>query len=92
VQLFPDAGAWEAFQKDTSMPVPRAFDIELLPYIAEEATDHLEVPYRTSACGTQNILIVARAGVSDEVVTAKASISNDPCIAYFPILPVGTAD
>ena len=86
VQFFPNAAAWQAYQQDSSLPAPLAFDVEMLPHIDVGETDHLEIPYRTAVCGTQNILIVARADPDAEPVTATATYSNGPCLTYFPVL------
>jgi len=88
VQFFPDAAAWQAHQDDSAQSVPRAFDVELLPHIAAGATDHLEVPYRTTACGSQTVLIVAQSGAQGDTATATASFDNGPCLAYFAVMPV----
>ena len=50
---------------------PRPFDVETLPYVAEGESDHVEVPYRASVCGPQEFMIVARADVGGEPVTAS---------------------
>ena len=86
VQFFPDTAAWQAYRQDPSLPPPRAFDVEMLPHIKAGETDHLEIPYRTAACGTQNILIVTQADPDAEPVTATATYSNGPCLTYFPVL------
>lgn len=86
VQFFPDAGAWQAYQDDPSLEAPRAFDIEMLPHINAGETDHLEVPFRTNACGMQHILIVAQSGPQAEPVTATALFSTGDCLTYLPFL------
>jgi len=92
IQFYPDAAAWQANQDDPSQPIPRAFDVEMLPHIAAGETDHLEVPYRAETCGTQNILIVAQAGAQLEAATATASFSTGPCLTYFAVLVGGSLD
>lgn len=78
VQIFPDAAAWKAHQDDPSLPPPRPFDVEMLPFIDMGGTDHMEVPYRadSGACGRQKILIVARSDPQAEAATATASFFN----------------
>jgi hypothetical protein len=93
VQFYPDAAAWRAYQQDPTLPAPRAFDVEMLPYIGKDETDKLEVPYRSSAaCGTQEILIVARADTLSEPVTAAAKLDNGPCQVYFPVIAMQTSN
>ena len=88
VQLYPDAAAWYAYQDDPTLTPPRAFDVEILPFIDVGTADRLEVPYRSSTCGKQTILIVAKSGVQGDQTTATASLDNGPCLAYFPVMPV----
>jgi hypothetical protein len=78
VQIFPDARAWKASQHDPSLPPPRPFDVEMLPFIDMGGTDRLEVPYRADSdlCGRQKLLIVARSGPQGEAATAMASFFN----------------
>lgn len=89
VRLYPDAAAWRAFQNDPSLPHPQPFDVEMLPFIDIGETDRLEVPYSSSTCGTQEIMIVARAGVQNEATTATATYDNGPCIVYNPVISIG---
>jgi hypothetical protein len=88
VQLYPDAAAWYAYQDDPTLTPPRAFDVEILPFIDVGTADRLEVPYRSSTCGKQTILIVAQSGTQGNQTTATASLDNGPCLAYFPAIPV----
>ena len=53
--------------------------MEVLPYIGANESVHIEVPYRTNACGKQDILIVARAAATDDVTTATATFDNGSC-------------
>lgn len=92
VRLYPDAAAWQAYQNDASLPHPQPFDVEMLPFIDINETDRIEVPYSASSCGTQEILIVARAGIQTEAVTATATYSNGPCLVYNPVVPIGVSN
>jgi len=92
VQFFPDASVWEAHQADPSQPVPRPFDLELIPHIGAGETDRLEVPYRADNCGTQHILIVAKSGATGEVTTATAEFSTGDCLVYSPILAISSSN
>ncbi len=89
MRIYPDAEAWRAYQNDPSLAQPRAFDVEMLPYIRGEESDRLEVPYRTATCGTQEILIVAQAAGQAEIVTESVTFDNGSCDLFFPLISAG---
>ncbi len=88
VQLYPDAYAYQAYQDDPTLPPPRAFDVEMLPYIGEGESDRIEVPYRPQGCGTQTILITAEVGIGEIGATAEIMLDMGPCRVYSPLVPV----
>ena len=89
VLLYPDAQTWQAHQDDPSLPKPRAFDVEMLPYIRADESDPLEVPYRPQSCGTQEVLIWATVGAGADAVTATATVDNGACALYLPVVISG---
>ena len=88
VQFYPSAQAWQAHKDDPTQPKPRPFDVEVLPYIGANESVHIEVPYRTNACGKQEILIAAKAARADDVSTGTVTYDNGPCLVYFPVMPI----
>ncbi len=92
VRLYPDAQAWQAYQDDPTLPQPRSFDVEMLPFIHTGETDRVEVPYRPTHCGTQDILVWATVGASQDAVTATATVDNGGCALYFPVVKVNNVE
>ncbi len=86
IQFYPSAQAWNAHQDDPTLPGPRPFDEEVLPYIGAGETDHAEVPYTAQGCGTQAILIVAEAIAAEGQATAEVTLDKGSCIVYYPII------
>ena len=92
VRLYPDAQTWQAHQDDPSLPKPRAFDVEMLPYIRADESDRIEVPYRPQICGTQEVLIWATIGADTDAVTATATVDNGACALYLPVAISGVLE
>jgi hypothetical protein len=57
---------WDDHNRRSAVTPPRPFDVETLPYVAEGASDRVEVPYRATLCGPTEFVIVVRTDVDDE--------------------------